>query len=179
MREKVVEKFAVRTNVIVERHCFNMMIQDLDENISNFTKRLKEQAVKCKFVATVGDNTVDLSEEFVRDRIVVGLKDNTARGRLLREKDLTLTQALELVSNIEIADEHVRRLTEGNAKVHAIRSKSRTSKNDTVHVRKPQIDNNRSESVSAMNMSLPGTYMSLRLYLCNLSNNLCILAGHS
>ena len=49
--------------------------------------------------------------EFVRDRIVVGLRDNTARSRLLREKDLTLVSALELVTNIEIADEHVKRLT--------------------------------------------------------------------
>ena len=107
----VLEKFSIRRSVIVERHCFNIMIQDVDENITSFTKRLREQAVKCKFTATVATQSVDLTDEFVRDRIVVGLRDNTARSRLLREKDLTLVSALELVTNIEIADEHVKRLT--------------------------------------------------------------------
>ena len=149
----VLEKFSIRRSVIVERHCFNIMIQDVDENITSFTKRLREQAVKCKFTATVDTQSVDLTDEFVRDRIVVGLRDNTARSRLLREKDLTLVSALELVTNIEIADEHVKRLTK---EVHTVDKSHKPRQQDNWRQdnwRQPRQRDNRKPQIMSKNYS--------------------------
>ena len=47
----------------------------------------------------------DLTDDLIRDRIVVGLKDQTTRSRLLRERNLTLDSAIALVRTQEMAEE--------------------------------------------------------------------------
>ncbi len=49
-------------------------------------------------------------EGLIRDRIVRGLIDNTVRELLLREKDLTLTKALEIVRASELATKEMSKL---------------------------------------------------------------------
>ena len=112
------------TNVIVERHIFNTMTQYEEESIEAFETRLTTQANKCKFtvpsvelpaVPAIEDQPVipaipirykDISEEMIRDRIVVGIQNKGIQKRLLREKDLTLRSAVDMLKVIETANQH-------------------------------------------------------------------------
>ena len=86
------------------------MIQQVDESIDSFLSRLRAQAAKCKFVYTVGEVIKDVSDELIRDRIVVGVQDETTRSRLLREPKLTLTSAVEMIRAVEVVDEYEQRI---------------------------------------------------------------------
>ena len=77
-----------KTNVTFERYKFNMRSQKEGENIDQYVTELKNLAATCEYR--------DLRDEFICDRIVIGIKDNAVRGRLLREADLTLSRTIEM-----------------------------------------------------------------------------------
>ena len=95
VRKAVLEHFSKKTSIILERHIFNTMHQEDGELIDSYVARLRIQAAKCKYrVPSIVANDVtvtykDLTEDFIRDRIVVGILDSKTRARLLRTKDLT------------------------------------------------------------------------------------------
>ena len=47
----------------------------------------------------------------IRDRIVIGIVNNTLRARLLREKDLILDKAIFMCRSIEITSLHLQKMT--------------------------------------------------------------------
>ena len=124
------------------------MLQQSDESIDSFVSRLRGQAIKCNFVYTVeytvgtGDdittNSVkkDISDEMIRDRIVVAIHDETTRSRLLREPKLTLQSAIDMIRTVEVADEYVQRIKDSKP-VDAVTSfKNKRKKQNSGH--KPQ-----------------------------------------
>ena len=76
------------TSVICERYVFNTRNQKSDESLDAYIRSLKDLAGTCNFGG--------VREELIRDKIVCGLKDNTLRKRLLREKNLTLAKTIDL-----------------------------------------------------------------------------------
>ena len=86
------------------------MLQDQGETIDIFVTRLRSQANKCDYVVestttavTIGSDThqvaieyKDLTDNLIRDRIVVVVGDQSTRARLLREKNLNLEMAVML-----------------------------------------------------------------------------------
>lgn len=64
--------------------------------IDAFVTRLREKAASCDYG--------ELRDQLIRDRLVLGIADESARRRMLREKDLTLASAVELGCAAEIID---------------------------------------------------------------------------
>ncbi len=67
---------------------FNTRVQNVGETIDAYVTELKIQAKNCEFGA--------LSDELIRDRIVVGIRDDAVRSRLLRETELDLQKAVDI-----------------------------------------------------------------------------------
>ena len=103
LKQALTEHYKSSINVTVERHKFNNLCQDAGEHIDLFVTKLRTQAAKCKFVIeqtheymngadppvqqTVRLQT-DISEEFIRDRLVCGIHNQATRAKLLREREI-------------------------------------------------------------------------------------------
>ena len=86
--------FLPKKNVVYERYVFNSCFQAPEESIDCYVNRLRKLASSCQFGA--------LTEEMIRDRLVIGIQDKSTKARLLREKDLSLDKALDMCKSSEI-----------------------------------------------------------------------------
>ena len=109
--------------VIYERFKFYRRCQESHESVSAFVAALKSLAATCEF----GDKL----EEMLRDKIVMGLKEESTRV-LLTEKNLTFTRAVEIASAREAAERDVREFGQKpnttSKEVHSVKSNSKTLK---------------------------------------------------
>ena len=105
--------FVPSKNVIFERYMFNSATQD-DDSIEGYLNRLRKLASTCKFG--------NLCDELIRDRLVIGVKDNGVRRRMLRESELTLVKALDIARAAERTTVQMRKL-EGDEPIHAVKTK--------------------------------------------------------
>lgn len=74
--------FKPAKNVIYERYVFGCCKQEDGESIDSFVTRLREKAASCEYGT--------LRDELIRDKIVLGIANESTRRRLLREKNLML-----------------------------------------------------------------------------------------
>ncbi|XP_043190620.1 uncharacterized protein LOC122390655 [Amphibalanus amphitrite] len=81
-----------RRNVILERFTFNTRQQRPDESVTSFLAALRSLAATCEF------HDVD---DMIRDRLVIGVRDQGTQRALLRQSKLTLQEAI----NIAISEE--------------------------------------------------------------------------
>ena len=81
------------TNEIYERYCFNKRDQEVDETIELYVTTLRKLAKTCNF-GTLGNS-------LIRDRLVVGIRDNNLRKRLLQASTLTLKEAIDICRSYE------------------------------------------------------------------------------
>ena len=84
---KVVEKFAEfcigETNETYERFIFNRRDQEENESIDLYVTVLRKLAQTCNFCSCLHDS-------LIRDRLVLGIRDESIRKKLLQEKKLSL-----------------------------------------------------------------------------------------
>ena len=83
------------TNEIYERFKFNKREQKEDESVDTYVTALKELIRSCSYG--------DLSDSLLRDRIVIGISDNTVRKSLLQKRKLTLNDAVDMCKAAEAA----------------------------------------------------------------------------
>jgi len=57
-------------------------------NVDCYVNRLRKLASSCQFRT--------LTDEMMRNKLVIGIQDKSAKARLLREKDLSLDKALDM-----------------------------------------------------------------------------------
>ena len=115
------------------RHEFYNQYQEEQEPVEDFINRLLDLASKCGFrilcKAAEGANLAvyhDLTNEFVRDRLMVGLSNESTRARLMREKDITLEAAAEIARTAEAAKKQLQQ-TARNQSVHGVQQYKRGS----------------------------------------------------
>ena len=93
----VLEKLEVfcigETNEIYERYQFNKRDQESGESIDSNVASLRTLAKTCNYGA--------LLDSLIRDRIVVGIRDNGTRKRLLQEAKLTLNKCIDICRSSE------------------------------------------------------------------------------
>lgn len=89
--------FQVKKNVIYERAKFNRRVQREGESMDSFITSLHALAATCDYG--------DLREEFIRDRIVVGILNQKLGEEMQLKSDLTLKTATDFARE----DEHVRK----------------------------------------------------------------------
>ena len=92
--------FKPKTNVVYERFLFNSATQSSEEGIDEFVNRLRKMASSCKYGA--------LTDEMIRDRIVIGVRDKDSKLRLLKEDELDLNKALSICRSNEAASKQLK-----------------------------------------------------------------------
>ncbi|XP_064089177.1 uncharacterized protein LOC135203373 [Macrobrachium nipponense] len=86
-------------NIIVDRREFYLRKQEIGESFDDFLCDIREIAAFCDFCSSCMDNRL-------RDRIVVGTRDEQALKRMLEEKDLNLQKAVDICRASESANEN-------------------------------------------------------------------------
>ena len=116
--EVILQKFQEycepKKNITFERHVFNTRTQQPTQSFDCFVTELRVQAKKCAYGA--------LQEELIRDRIVVGIRDDNIRSRLLREPDLSLQKCIDIVRAAEVAKKQMHNIKEETNVVHKLSS---------------------------------------------------------
>ena len=88
--------FQPQPTVIAERYKFHERKQKNNESIMDYLADLKKLAANCEFK--------DFLDEALRDRLVCGLYNEDTRRRLLVERKLSLTLAIEITQSLEKAE---------------------------------------------------------------------------
>ena len=108
--------FQPKRNAIYERYVFQCRVQGPDEEFDRFVDDLRQLSASCAYG--------ELEDEMLRDRIVFGIKDGAPRSRLLREPDLTLDKAIDMVRSDEVSSKRLQRM-EGETVNYANYSQTR------------------------------------------------------
>lgn len=95
-----------RIQVIYERYRFNNRKQEPGESISAYVTELRVIAKNCAHNEITPD-------EILRDRLVLGVRDEKLRERLLRVNDLTLTKAVDICKASEQTSQQLKLITNG------------------------------------------------------------------
>ena len=90
-------------NVVYERYVFYKRKQENGETFDSFLAELRRLVKTCEFGA-VEDSTV-------RDRIVMGIRDDTTRRKLLQTRKLDLKSAIDICRASESAMNQLRAMT--------------------------------------------------------------------
>ena len=93
-----------KRNLTVERHIFNSRMQHPGESIDKYITDLRLKVKTCEYGT--------MADEMIKDRIVVGVHSDIVRGRLLREKDLCLTKAMDICKAAEASTKQLEKLTD-------------------------------------------------------------------
>ena len=89
--------FRVRKNIIIERAKFNRHSQFLDEPAEQFIDEPAEQFIASLYNLATDCNFGDLKDQLIRDRIVVGIRNQALSEQLQSDPELTLEKAKTLV----------------------------------------------------------------------------------
>ena len=110
--------FWPQNNISYERYVFQNVRQNVDENIHQFYVRVKEQAVKCDFGATLDTE--------IKQQIILVTPNNKLRRSCFRNQDVTLQQLLLHAKSLEDAESQAReikKMTENAAAVNLTRQR--------------------------------------------------------
>ncbi|XP_078368291.1 uncharacterized protein LOC144652146 [Oculina patagonica] len=94
--------FKPSRNVVYERYVFNTCVQQNEESVQSYVTRLRKLAASCEYG--------ELTDEFIRDRLVIGLKDKGDKVRLLREKKLDLQKAIQMCTTSEVTSRQMKNI---------------------------------------------------------------------
>ena len=103
------------------RYCFNKRDKFPTETVENFVAELKTLAKTCNFCDCLRDS-------LIRDRIVLGIKNEETTKKLLRIRDLTLNKCIHVCRSEEITSMQMKSLSEPVDSVNKV--KSRKTKSD-------------------------------------------------
>jgi len=106
------DEFAVgELNKTYVRYMFNKRNQNEGETFENFLTNLRTMINTCQFCNKCVSS-------MLRDRIVLGIRDNTTQQLLLREQDLTLENTINICKATENATLHGKAYRTEPATVH-------------------------------------------------------------
>ncbi|KAJ1217197.1 hypothetical protein NDU88_004792 [Pleurodeles waltl] len=91
--KRLENRFAKEVNLVMGRYKFYTQPQAKHEHIEEFVARLRELSIKCHFG--------NMTEELIRDQMIVQCKEKKIQERLWVAKDPTLMEAIEMAKVIE------------------------------------------------------------------------------
>lgn len=106
--------FKPKRNVVYERYLFNMCQQNSGETVDSYVNLLPKAASTCQFGT--------LTEELIRDRLVIGLQDQATKRRLLKEENLDMNKALNICRSSEIATQQLKAMKTEENKTEDVRA---------------------------------------------------------
>ena len=108
-----------RTQVIYQRYRFNNRKQEAGESIVAYVTELRMIAKNCAHDGITPD-------EILRDRLVLGIRDDKVREKLLRITDLTLQKALDICKAAEQTSQQLKMMSSASVEmVGAVRQPRR------------------------------------------------------
>ena len=113
--EKLGEYFKPKRNVTYERFTFNMAKQAENESFEEFLNRIRRLVSSCDYKA--------LTDEMIRDKLVIGTKDNDARACMLRDSELTLAKAIENCRVSEITQVQIKNILPSEQSVNFVKTR--------------------------------------------------------
>ena len=96
--------------------CFNSSSQQQEESTDEYVNRLRKYAASCNFGS--------LTDELIRDRLVLGIRDQATKLRLLKEEKLDLNKAVSMCRASEIASKQLKSMKKESGKRNQIRTRS-------------------------------------------------------
>ena len=111
--EALDQYFKPTRNVVYERYVFNTCMQDNDESAKSYVTRLRKLAASCEYG--------ELTDDLIRDRLVIGLKNNGDKIRLLREKNLDLKKAIQMCTTSEVAAQQMKKIQNTEDKAEEVK----------------------------------------------------------
>ena len=111
-------------NETYERYLFNKREQELGESVDQYCTALMRLSEHCGFG--------NLRDSLIRDRLILGVKNDRARKKLLEQKDLTLDKALDILRTGELTDIRASEISTEEPNVNGVGlTKSKSPKNAT------------------------------------------------
>jgi hypothetical protein len=119
---EVVKKFSElclgETNETYERFIFNRRQKSDEEPIDKYVTTLRKLAQTCNFCAGLHDS-------LIRDRLVLGINDNATQKKLLQDRKLTLTKAIDICRSNERMKKQLKSLKQSNEEgINMVNSKT-------------------------------------------------------
>lgn len=116
--------FEPERNVIFERSVFNAANQLVGESINQYVDKLRQLASTCDYTPS------RVHDEAIRDRLVLGIIDKEVRKILIRNRKLTLSEAIETCRSSEQLNSEIGKLDleKNTESVYIINEKPRNGK---------------------------------------------------
>lgn len=114
--------FIPHSNTSWERYRFNKMVQEECESFNDFLTKIQSQSNKCEFG--------DAHDSLIIDKIIVGVRNDLVREKLLSDADLTLGRAIQVCRENELASEKPQ--MNESSETNAIIAANTTTKSDSV-----------------------------------------------
>ena len=106
-----------------ERYVLNSCFQTPYETVDYLVNRLRKLASSCQYGA--------LTEEMIRDRLVIGILDKSTKARLLLERALSLNKALDMCKSSKITNQQLKSIQNDEKKdddeLNFVRDKCRSA----------------------------------------------------
>ncbi len=101
-----------QVNETYERYKFNRRDQGSEEPIENYVAVLRELVKKC--------NYGELTDSLIKDRIILGIRDNNTRKKLLQIRGSTLNQTIDICRSAELTSQQLKSIDANNDTVSKI-----------------------------------------------------------
>lgn len=106
------DHFKPKQNEVINSYNFNKRDQEDGETFDAFYTAIRKIAENCNYKE---------KDRMLRDRILIGIKDQRTQQKLLEVKELTLDKAVDICRSAELCKEHMKTLK--NPEVHAVQAR--------------------------------------------------------
>lgn len=104
------EKYCIgECNETYEKYVFNRRDQESNESVDAYLTALRKLAKTCNYGT--------LADSLIRDRIVVGINDNSARKKLLQAGKLTLSQCIDICRSSETSARQLKTMNQEDVRL--------------------------------------------------------------
>ena len=159
VKKKFDDYFMKKKNVIYERAKFNMRRQEEAEPVDAFITALYNLASKCDYGT--------LNDELIRDRIVVGIRNQSLSEKMQLDETLTLEKAARMARESEAVKKQQPQLREGDKKeVEVVRRNSHRDNTSASQNRSKRISTRNGSANGLVNSSKPAQQSRQRETVC-------------
>lgn len=107
--------FTPKMNPTYERYQLNRMVQEDGESFDEFLTKIKAQSAKCELGA--------FHDTLLTDKIIIGIRSETTREKLLAEENPTLDRITQMCRAIEITSKQLHDINNDSSAVHTVSRK--------------------------------------------------------
>lgn len=108
--------FGVKTTVLAARHEFSHVVQRESQTVDEFAAALRTSSLHCNF-----GNELDGRH---RDQLIVGLRSEAVRKRIMEREDITFADALKLAAVLERITREAKLGSSGETSVSRVRQEA-------------------------------------------------------